>query len=315
MKVGRYGDFQNRAEGAPFPCGQCLPCRINRRRVWTLRLMLESYYHEKACFVTLTYDADHVPMSPHGLPVLDKREIQLWLKRVRKLFCDRSLRFYLCGEYGGRSFRPHYHAILFGVDASELDPEWLIWKGQSGPATNTRPARLNTPLYRSWHRGIVHVGECNRKSIQYVAGYVLKKIVKVDRRSGMVLPNIIDGAVEEFSEERTPEFGLMSRRPGLGFRAVEDIKKSLLHFSSVDDFRRELRVDGKLWPLGRFLLDKLQICLEREFDSSSYLSTLTTTLVESEKTGRDFLELLVERDSGKVALLESKQKLFPRCTL
>lgn len=188
-----------------------------------------------------------------------------------------------------------------------------MWNGQSGPATHTRPARFSTPLYRTWSNGIVHVGECSRDSIQYVAGYVLKKIVKFDRRHGVVLPNISDdGTVEEHSDERVPEFSLMSRKPGIGLEAVEDVKKALLSYNSVDNFRRTVRFDGKEWPLGRYLLDKLQQELGRRFDATHYVAALTADLVAAEKSGRDFLEFLVEKDAGRAVLLDAKQRIYSR---
>ena len=107
-----------KVKGIPFPCGQCLACRINRRRVWTNRLLLESLDHEHNSFITLTYADEFLPISPtKPVPTLCKRDAQLFLKRLRKRLTF-PIRYYLCGEYGGLNGRPHYHAILFGFPAA-----------------------------------------------------------------------------------------------------------------------------------------------------------------------------------------------------
>ena len=273
--------------GLPFPCGQCLHCRINKRRVWTLRLMMELRQHEKASFVTLTYDSEHVPVID-GVPKLQKRDAQLWLKRLRKLFEVGRLRYYLCGEYGTKTRRPHYHAILFGVSPEELDPEWVLWNGQSGPSTNIRPARLDTILYRSWCRGIVHVGEVSRKSIQYVAGYITKKMTSND-----------------------DSFALMSRKPGIGSNAADAIVATLKKANITDNnVGKELRIEGKKWPIGRYLSMKIEKLRGEFFDSSKYIDSVYSLLVESQDSEKPFIDYLVSLDDDKYSILEAKQKMF-----
>lgn len=175
-------DPEVRKLGIPFPCGQCLACRINKRRVWTLRLLLESYLHPCASFVTLTYEPDELPYNLDGQPILCKRDVQLFLKRLRddfqrnNGFSGGQIRYYFAGEYGPQGHLPHYHGILFGVSPFELDDQWMYFAGRSGPykPNYCRSSRL----YNLWKHGIVHIGECTRGSIQYCAGYVTKKITR-----------------------------------------------------------------------------------------------------------------------------------------
>ncbi len=290
LRLGPNGDFSERQMGLPVPCGQCLHCRINKRRVWTLRLMMELRQHEKASFVTLTYDSEHVPVVD-GVQSLSKRDFQLWLKRIRKLFDlreGRKIRFYACGEYGTRSRRPHYHAILFGVSPEELDSEWFLWNGQSGPATNVRPARLDTVLYRTWCRGIVHVGEVSRKSIQYVAGYITKKMTSDD-----------------------DSFALMSRKPGIGSDAADAIVATLKKANISDvNVGKELRIDGNKWPIGRYLSLRIEKLRGELFDSSKYIDSVYSLLVESQESEKPFVDYLVSLDDDKYSILEAKQKIF-----
>ena len=107
----------------PLPCGQCIGCRIDYSRQWANRCLLELKYHDSAWFCTFTYDDDHVPRTYYPDPetgeaipalTLQKRDFQLLMKRIRKKFENDKIRFFMSGEYGSQTFRPHYHAILIG---------------------------------------------------------------------------------------------------------------------------------------------------------------------------------------------------------
>lgn len=60
-----------------FGCGQCNPCRINRRRLWTHRIMLESLKHGDSSFVTLTYET--LPSDGSLVP----KDLQNFMKYLR----------------------------------------------------------------------------------------------------------------------------------------------------------------------------------------------------------------------------------------
>lgn len=195
-----------------FGCGQCMPCRVNKRRSWTGRILLESHLHAHNCFATLTYKEN--PLS------LDPRDLQLFLKRLRSIYPSR-LRFFGVGEYGDRFGRPHYHVALFGV--SFLDGAYLR---------------------EAWKEGFVHVGELNRLTAQYIAGYVCKKLTK---------------AGDPRLEGRHPEFSRMSLRPGIGAGAGAALAAAFsgegprLALEAAGDVPSQVRVAGKLLPLGSYI--------------------------------------------------------------
>lgn len=115
-------------KGVPFACGQCLPCRINKRRIWSTRLWLEAMAHaDNLPMLTLTYSDDELPYSVDGLPTLCKRDVQLFLKRVRKKLHPIKLRYYCAGEYGEHTYRPHYHILFFGVSPLYVDIITSMW--------------------------------------------------------------------------------------------------------------------------------------------------------------------------------------------
>lgn len=284
-------DIGEISDGIPFPCGQCLACRINKRRQWTLRLLLEFFSCEKATFLSLTHSDDNLPLNLNGNPVLCKRDVQLFFKRLRKRYGE-GLRYYVCGEYGEKFGRPHYHAIVFGLSPDELDPDWFYFNGKSGcyKPGYTR----DSPLYKIWGFGVVHVGEVNRHSIQYVAGYVTKKLT----RKG-------DG--------RAPEFSLMSRKPGLGLSAVSEIARYLQAVSKNCASAlpsRTLAVDGKCFPLGRYLLHKLAIVSDVPNGTEEFIRNLQRSYSQRKRQYSNFLEFLVEENKQAFVNLEAKENLF-----
>ena len=94
-----------------IPCGGCHECRLSKSREWADRMMLELDHSKTAIFATLTYSPDFVPISmlddnDECIFTLDKRDVQLFLKRLRKRFEPREIRYFLSGEYGDTTQRP-----------------------------------------------------------------------------------------------------------------------------------------------------------------------------------------------------------------
>lgn len=193
-----------------IPCGQCIGCRIDYSRQWANRMMLELPYHATSCFITLTYNDEHVPLSTYVdyngeeqlSLTLHKRHFQLFMKRLRKSYPDVTIRFYACGEYGDTTHRPHYHAILYGVDFSE-DRALL------GFSRDGYPQFVSANLEKLWPFGYSMICDVSWQTCAYVARYVTKKH---------------KGKTKDFYEyfNIEPEFSLMSRRPGIGRKYYDD---------------------------------------------------------------------------------------------
>lgn len=155
-------------------------------------------------FVTLTYNDDSLPPNE----TLDISDWQNFAKRTRKKLGP--FRFYHCGEYGGDAYgnpgagRPHYHAILYGLDFTLDRRKWKRAKRQEGDQTNY--------LYRSeilddlWSFGDTYIENVNYHACSYVAGYIMKKITSP--------PD--DDTADKHYDGRIPEYSTMSRRPGIG---------------------------------------------------------------------------------------------------
>lgn len=203
-----------------IPCGQCVGCRLEYSRQWANRCMLELQYHDSAYFVTLTYDDAHVPKSYYGDPntgealtslTLFKKDFQDFMKRLRKAFPDDRIRYFMAGEYGSKTFRPHYHAIIFGLHLDDLKP-WS--RSEQGFTYYNSEA-----LQRAWSvkddDGVVRpigyavAAEVTWETCAYTARYVMKKL---------------KGAEACFYDDHNiqPEFTLMSRKPGIAHQYFED---------------------------------------------------------------------------------------------
>lgn len=168
---------QLKGNWVPFPCGRCPPCKKRRVDSWVFRLLQEDKVSSSAHFVTLSYDPEHVPLSPNGFMTLDKSEFPRYMKRLRKLCPDSKLKYYACGEYGSKRRRPHYHAIVFNCPDESLFFE--AWKLDGK------------------HFGQVYIGDCSGDSVAYCMKYIDKRTDKMHSR-----------------DDRIPEFSLMSK--GLG---------------------------------------------------------------------------------------------------
>lgn len=289
-------------QGAAFGCGQCLPCRMNRRRVWTHRIVLEAAKHTENSFVTLTYKPELEPAD--GVRPLD---LQKWIKRVR-FAAEVPLRFYGVGEYGEQSKRPHYHVALFGFKGCA--------RGDSRLGRQPCPCASCELVRRSWPFGLVHQGRVEAKSAQYLAGYTVKGMTRGDdpRLGG-----------------RHAEFARMSLRPGVGAHAMRDVGAVLrgLGFPEYKDVPPSLRHGAKELPLGRYLLRRLRGELGREPGTPEIrlaeINEQLRVVREAAAAHSDpelyapgrfsqevFRRLLVELDAEKVKVMEARRKIFER---
>lgn len=181
-------------EKVPVPCGRCPNCKIKRVNQWVFRLLEEEKNHKHSHFITLTYDTDTVPITDNGFMSLDLADLQKFFKRLRK-FVSGTIKYYAVGEYGSTNLRPHYHAIVFGVD--DVDMYGKAWSLDGKPI------------------GMVHVGNVNSDSIAYTMKYIDKENPK----------SVIPGWTPyKGRDDRKPEFSVMSKRLGSTYVNKQSIK-------------------------------------------------------------------------------------------
>lgn len=203
------GDPRDWIQGVNFfdlPCGRCIGCRLERSRQWAVRCVHEAFLHDCNSFLTLTYSPANLPEG--GTLVL--RDLQLFLKRLRKRFSGVSVRFFACGEYGESFARPHYHVVLFGFDF----PDKVFFKVDGGNTLYT-----SAILSDLWPFGFCLIGDCTFESCAYVARYITKKQ--------------FGASAEDYYAGRKPEFVTMSRRPGIGHGWISKFTSDVYPYDEV----------------------------------------------------------------------------------
>lgn len=257
------------------PCGGCIGCRLDRANGWAVRMMHEARMHSACSFITFTYRD-----APFGTS-LDYRDFQLFMKRLRKALrgprparrgggSGGGVRFFCAGEYGGTTWRPHFHAALFG-----------FWPSDS---VYYRRSPAGGKLYRSdivdnlWTHGLCAVGTLNFQSAAYIARYCVKK---QSGDSASLNYSLVDPDTGEI-RRLVPEFAHMSLRPGLGSRFLDSF------FSDV--FPRDYVVmDGRKVPVPKYyrnLLLKKDIYMSSDLESSRSLVALSPSFVSESSPDR-----------------------------
>jgi len=207
-------------------CGRCIGCRLERTRQWALRCVHEASLHDTNAFVTLTYNPGNLPTGG----TLDRTHFPAFIKRLRKKYSHRDvhgnlwsrpIRYFMCGEYGDRDQRPHYHAILFNYFPADA----RLVREANG---KQEALYASQELDDVWGLGFCWVGQVSYKSASYTARYIVKKITGdlADEHYKRIDP--ATGEVHQV----LPEFALMSRRPGIGNRWFQKFHTDLY----PDDF-------------------------------------------------------------------------------
>lgn len=293
--------FMRGEEYLLVPCGKCAACKLNYSAEWATRIMLEVAENDHNYFVTLTYDDDHVPVSESGALTLDPKEIQLFIKRLRKHLekTGQKLRYFLAGEYGENTQRPHYHLILINCHLdtnlfydTHIDPNYKEhWKSRELEQIWAETEKREGENFLR-PKGMIDVATVEWSSAAYVARYCLKKMMnKTD--------------YEKWGIE--PEFVRMSR--GLGFKYYHQHKDQIYKTDSmvmrtikgnIGSFKPPKAFDRKLKEENPILYDKIklqrQLIAERNFENECKKSDYT-----------DLEKMIID-----AAKIEQKSKLLPR---
>lgn len=208
-----------------MPCGRCPSCLRNRQNEWVFRLNEELRISPYSYFITLTYRDEDLPyflcnLELHSeIPTLSKRDVQLFLKRLRKNL-KTTIKYHIVGEYGPETLRPHYHGLIFSQ--SEISQNDLLnaWQHQD----------LQYKVFEP----------CYGRS---AAGYVTKYICQVP-----FLPDHL-----KLLPRLYKPFSISSH--GLGLTYLE-CNKSIVDkkLSQLEDF---VVLDGKKLPMPRYYRNKL----------------------------------------------------------
>ncbi len=228
---GKTGGFQikfkksgSNGQLTTVACGQCIGCRLDKSKDWAIRCVHESQMHEDNCFITLTYNNENLPLDES----LNVHHFQKFMKRLRKQNAEKKIRFLHSGEYGstcprhnqqncetcGPLQRPHYHALLFGLEFQDK----YFWKTRK----DYNVFRSET-LEKIWGMGNIEIGNLTFESAAYVARYTTKKITGDNAHAHYQKVDTATGEIYGV----TPEYITMSRRPGIGKSWYDKYKTDL----------------------------------------------------------------------------------------
>lgn len=302
-KVFKLFDPTQAYKGIPFPCGHCLACRINRRRKWTLRLCLEAYAYpaDHIRYITLTYNDRYLPVSSVYGPVLWKEDIVHYIKSLR--YYVPNLRYFIGGEYGEEANRPHYHALLFGIPPV-FDPYVTrLWRCSSSGRVDFNIKEKDDLSMR----GFVHIDKetPHVEALQYVAGYVSKKVGNPKRKP------------REFME-----FAIQSRKPAIGTPVLEQLKAFVESYRNyVGNITTTLKINGRVLPFDRTLCKALYKYFYTDIDlnEEAFIWSMAKKFFEASqplpfKYGR-LADNLIEESAQRNIQIKKRHELFSRGVL
>lgn len=200
-------------------CKQCAECREIRRQEWAARIIHEAEKHgDNVTWLTMTYAPEYLPGPPgkYGAGSLCKKHMEKFWKRLRKNNPDLIIMYFQVGEYGGKRHRPHYHAVVFGLDPFRGELEY--WRAWSEPGKESReslrekgvPSEIARKLKGRKFFGNVKPLPFSPERAGYITGYSLKKQTT---KKNFVQAHGIDG--------REPEF--MSCSKGIGLTLADQV--------------------------------------------------------------------------------------------
>lgn len=217
----------------PFPnfrCGQCQYCRVLDRMDKVNRLKLEYGMRPHAFFVTLTYSDEYLPVFNYSKKAeLFKPDLIKFIDNIRRKLP--KITIFAVGEYGGKLFgtdtakrdiHPHYHLAIF-CDYHDIND------------------RIRAVCEDKWFMGHVHILRLSNGLIDYITGYVSKKLTNTFSMEKITGLNI------------RPEFAYSSRRPAIG-----DISAELISVTEEHGEIDQLSIDGKNVVIPKYLRFKIK---------------------------------------------------------
>lgn len=326
-----------------IPCGNCVGCKLDHSRQWADRMLMELQSAGCGVFVTLTYSDETVPKSSymdnnfieHRNYTLCKKDLQGFIKRLRKKFKGKRISYYCAGEYGELNLRPHYHGIFFGLSLEDLKAVELL-----SPLGDPVKNAFGDIYYKSeilegiWKRGIVGLGKVTWKSCAYVSRYVTKKWStgydykgKTLKKKVYVEPSVEwiesnDGRIQILDDEYghyydkevdlyeffnvAKEFSIMSLKPGIGMTYIENWMNENRDLTLFDVAKISLPSGDKSKQLKipksfkrKYYKDSGDINLYELYDMAAKKAIdlgYDRTILEIRETDKDYIEYLADKE-------------------
>lgn len=290
IKAGTFNPLHDK-KYLTVPCGKCFACLSNLRSDWIFRLKQMFRATRESCyFVTFTYDEENLPVvdcNPiDGLgregyvhyangwfPVTLEKDV---MKQVISSFTHSTrpikrmkLKYFLVGEYGEDSYRPHYHMALFG------------WHGDN--------VMLHDELQKHWHRGGIHILYLSDALIGYITKYMLKQY---------------DDSLYLYDCSQRP-FRLMSNGLGMSFCNYSNARYYVSSgFSPMNDGDYKRRIPRYLQEK---MLKKYHVRLAEELDNYRKLCDMEHTTATFDNPHDEYVLEQFKRMSSRVREYKAKK--------
>lgn len=264
-----------------IPCGKCVGCRFEIVDAWAFRCMAEAQLHRNNHFITLTYDDDHLPVDEQ----LDHREWQLFAKKLRAK--HGPFRFFMCGEYGEQTQRPHYHALLFGLDIPDLVKCNSVYAQHDVFESES--------VGKVWGKGRAVIGSVTHESARYCAGYAQKRVSEelAQERFAWVT------RYGEFLVRRQP-YGKMSLKPGIGAQWFDKYWMDCANHGAV--FQNQYKK-----KIPRYFCDLMEDLYPDDFERMQFTRTQNALRVFQE--GEKHPDRLAAKEQVAIARKKFKERL------
>lgn len=186
------------------PCNKCIGCLSDKRKMWSYRIKEELKSCDRSLFLTLTYNDEHLPKNDDGQPIVYRKDVTNFMKRLRKRVSQFfRIRYFGCSEYGNAFKRPHYHLILFITYKEEFYDLPKQQRIAFLSYNNTSEIIRNAWSLFDESIGFIQLREVRDSDIKYTSKYVVKDLEK---------------------EYPAPTFNMMSTKPFIGYAYVDKMR-------------------------------------------------------------------------------------------
>lgn len=195
------------------PCGHCPACSSLRQSWINQRVQMESL-DNYLFYGTLTYNEEMVPwvhIGEYNLRVPDMSDFTLMVKRLRNEGLIFS--YIVVSEYGGKTYRPHYHFML-SFPKKSVTPNLSAGRFLLQMQVHNFENFLFDKILKSWCRNVgsrrvpiykplltyfskngrhnyeLHYASPSQNGLADVSFYVSKYICKFDKRTNKLLQKI-----------------------------------------------------------------------------------------------------------------------------
>ncbi len=310
------------------PCGKCEECIKDKQNEYVIRTVEEAHKKGNPWFITLTYSEDTVPFlydeDESGLyidkesgecfegydpdtgeeyyenyRVLRSKDVQDWKKRVKRSIEYHTKKrldfsYLICGEYGPRTHRPHYHGILLGLTDEQVMEFKKDWEDNFGYACFEKVPITEIDRVGAYVAKYI----CKQHELEdpLVTEEVVTKPRKITSRGyGMPTKKRFDQMRRDVLGDMIANIPNPDDLTGLGVKKLyKEIKKI------ADNHKKKYKLNGREYKLPSYYWKKFTYVKDALTgkDRASEISRMVSKALQ-ERVQADFAGKLIEMANGR----------------